>query len=88
MISLIEKEWEDHLGVIKEVKSLSPQIVDFAKKLIDVLNSKGKVLIFGNGGSAASAQHFVSELLGRFVGKGMGWYCINSGYGPAERIGQ
>ena len=27
----------------------------------------GKVLIFGNGGSAADAQHFACELVGRFL---------------------
>jgi D-sedoheptulose 7-phosphate isomerase len=31
------------------------------------LGSGGKVLIFGNGGSAADAQHFACELVGRFL---------------------
>jgi len=29
----------------------------------------GKVLVFGNGGSASDAQHFASELVGRYVGE-------------------
>jgi D-sedoheptulose 7-phosphate isomerase len=32
----------------------------------DALKRGGKVLAFGNGGSAADAQHFVAELVGRF----------------------
>lgn len=35
--------------------------------LIDSLKQGGKVLIFGNGGSAADAQHFAAELVGRFM---------------------
>jgi D-sedoheptulose 7-phosphate isomerase len=34
--------------------------------LVDVLAAGGQVLAFGNGGSAADAQHFVAELVGRF----------------------
>lgn len=35
--------------------------------LIAALNGNGKVLIMGNGGSAADAQHFSAELVGRFL---------------------
>jgi D-sedoheptulose 7-phosphate isomerase len=34
--------------------------------LVRVLGAGGQVLAFGNGGSAADAQHFVAELVGRF----------------------
>lgn len=34
--------------------------------LVGVFGSGGQVLVFGNGGSAADAQHFVAELVGRF----------------------
>jgi D-sedoheptulose 7-phosphate isomerase len=34
--------------------------------LVRVLSAGGQVLAFGNGGSAADAQHFVAELVGRF----------------------
>lgn len=37
-----------------------------AKIIIDSLNAGGKIMIFGNGGSAAEAQHFAAELVGRF----------------------
>jgi phosphoheptose isomerase len=35
--------------------------------LTETLRAGGKVLIFGNGGSAADAQHFAAELSGRFL---------------------
>jgi D-sedoheptulose 7-phosphate isomerase len=34
--------------------------------ITDCLNKKGKILICGNGGSAADAQHFAAEIVGRF----------------------
>ncbi len=35
-------------------------------RMVEVLRSGGKVLVCGNGGSAAQAQHFAAELVGRF----------------------
>ncbi|MDX2175642.1 MAG: SIS domain-containing protein [Candidatus Sumerlaeia bacterium] len=37
--------------------------------LVETLLSGGKILICGNGGSAADAQHLAAEIVGRFVGK-------------------
>lgn len=37
-----------------------------AKKLINIYHNNGKILIAGNGGSAADAQHMAAELVGRF----------------------
>jgi D-sedoheptulose 7-phosphate isomerase len=42
------------------------RIVETAAKLAQVLKSGHKVLFFGNGGSAADAQHLAAELVGRF----------------------
>ena len=38
-----------------------------AQALVEALQAGGKVLVFGNGGSAADAQHFVAEFVGRFL---------------------
>lgn len=35
--------------------------------IVQSLRAGGKVLVFGNGGSAADAQHFAGELVGRFL---------------------
>src|SRR5436305_4487307 len=42
------------------------RIVETAAKLAQVLKSGHKILFFGNGGSAADAQHLAAELVGRF----------------------
>lgn len=41
-------------------------IVAVAEAITKTLKQGGAVLVFGNGGSAADAQHFAAELLGRF----------------------
>ena len=41
-------------------------IVEAAHVVRDALNAGRKVLVFGNGGSAADAQHFAAELVGQF----------------------
>ncbi|MFK2360470.1 SIS domain-containing protein [Bacteroides fragilis] len=35
--------------------------------IVSSINNGGKVLICGNGGSAADAQHFAAEFVGRFM---------------------
>lgn len=46
--------------------TLPPSIEEAGKLLAKSLQDKGKILVCGNGGSAADAQHFSSELLNRF----------------------
>jgi D-sedoheptulose 7-phosphate isomerase len=42
------------------------EVVAAATLIAWALAAGGKVLVFGNGGSAADAQHFVAELVGRY----------------------
>src|SRR5689334_13074279 len=42
-------------------------IAKVAELLVSALRQGGKVLLFGNGGSAADAQHIAAELVGRFA---------------------
>jgi len=48
----------DHLG---------ERLVDAAELIVSVYRSGGGVYLFGNGGSAADAQHIAGELVGRFL---------------------
>jgi len=41
-------------------------IVEIAELMIDCLKKDGKVIVFGNGGSASDSQHIAAELVGRF----------------------
>lgn len=47
-------------------KDLAPVILKVAEALASALDHGGKVLLCGNGGSAADAQHIAAELVGRF----------------------
>ena len=52
---------------IQLAQTLGPKIVDAAQLIAECLKDGGKVLLFGNGGSAADAQHLAAEFVGRFV---------------------
>jgi D-sedoheptulose 7-phosphate isomerase len=43
------------------------QLSDVAWKIVDSIRSGGKVILMGNGGSAADAQHLAAELTGRYL---------------------
>ncbi len=51
---------------MQSVKEMIPAIEQGAQALIDTLKSGGKILLCGNGGSAADAQHIAAEIVGRF----------------------
>jgi D-sedoheptulose 7-phosphate isomerase len=42
-------------------------LVDVGRRIAERVAAGGKVLVFGNGGSAADAQHLAAELVGRFA---------------------
>jgi len=67
MRDFIEKSWSAHLKLMEDLSGLFGRVEALACRLGEVLQGGGKVLVFGNGGSAASAQHFASELVGRLV---------------------
>ncbi|MBM4300563.1 MAG: D-sedoheptulose 7-phosphate isomerase [Deltaproteobacteria bacterium] len=48
------------------LEAQGPRVAGAAKLLAQVFKSGGKVLIFGNGGSAADAQHLAAEFVNRF----------------------
>jgi D-sedoheptulose 7-phosphate isomerase len=50
----------------QELEPLYPDIAAAAELLVESYAHGGKPLFFGNGGSAADAQHFACELVGRF----------------------
>lgn len=58
---------KDSIAVKESVaKGQVANIEAAAKAIIASLENGGKILIFGNGGSAADSQHFAAELVGRF----------------------
>ncbi|MDH2426668.1 SIS domain-containing protein [Sphaerisporangium sp. TRM90804] len=51
---------------LSAVNADTPKIYVWGRKLASVLKGGGRLLVCGNGGSAAEAQHLTAELVGRF----------------------
>lgn len=62
VLSLIE----DHIDAAIRLKECEADIGRAASASIKVVKSGNKILLAGNGGSAADCQHFAAELVGRF----------------------
>ncbi len=71
-MSQMEKRIKEIIEETIEVKKLLldtgciNKILRISEEIILSFKNNGKVIIFGNGGSAADAQHMVCELVGRF----------------------
>lgn len=57
---------DESIKVKESVYELTDDIQKTADSIINCYENKGKILICGNGGSAADAQHMAGELVGRF----------------------
>jgi D-sedoheptulose 7-phosphate isomerase len=67
MNSNINNIFNQHLEVVKCSKEvLAPKILRACELIKNAISLEKKVLIFGNGGSAADAQHIAAEFTGRF----------------------
>ncbi|MDZ4262461.1 MAG: D-sedoheptulose 7-phosphate isomerase [Pseudomonadota bacterium] len=69
MINFIEKELSKLATLVADIqadKALLNQVVECAETIVSTLRNGGKVLIAGNGGSAADAQHIAGEFVSRF----------------------
>lgn len=64
-IDLLKKYVEEGIDARRSLPLLS--IAEASRILYDRLMKGGKLITFGNGGSAADAQHFAAELSGRFL---------------------
>ncbi|MDN3352061.1 SIS domain-containing protein [Actinomadura sp. DC4] len=57
---------DEHLAVIESVRGLVPGVDSLGEEIAARLERGGVVYSFGNGGSAADAQHLAGELIGRY----------------------
>ncbi|AQT62483.1 phosphoheptose isomerase [Cellvibrio sp. PSBB023] len=68
-MNFIENELSKLATLIADIqadKALLNQVVSCAETIVETLRNGGKVLIAGNGGSAADAQHIAGEFVSRF----------------------
>lgn len=66
LMQAIDRLFDEHLKVVCETQQSTAILAQLAMILIDALRQGNKILVFGNGGSAADAQHLAAELVGRF----------------------
>jgi D-sedoheptulose 7-phosphate isomerase len=59
--------WNEHMEVSKSLPILAPAVSNAVDIICSSLAAGGQLLIAGNGGSAADAQHIAAELTGRFL---------------------
>jgi D-sedoheptulose 7-phosphate isomerase len=67
---------EQHLECFKRLPAMADVIEAAGGRLGQVVGGGGKILVCGNGGSAADAQHFAAELIGRFERERSAWPAI------------
>ena len=65
--AVVQAVFDETIALHRRVRdTVQEAIVDAAAAIGSALAAGGKVLVFGNGGSATDAQHFAAELVGRF----------------------
>ncbi|MDO8516731.1 MAG: SIS domain-containing protein [Nanoarchaeota archaeon] len=63
---ILKQKIDESISAINYLKEDMNKIYEFADTIYSRLNQGNKILIFGNGGSAADSQHIAAELVGRF----------------------
>jgi D-inositol-3-phosphate glycosyltransferase len=65
--AVVERAFDEGVQALEKSKRLvQTSLLTAADAIAECFQAGGKVLVCGNGGSAAEAQHFAAELLGRF----------------------
>ncbi|BCO27353.1 phosphoheptose isomerase 1 [Rhodoferax lithotrophicus] len=67
MNSIFDTHISQHLAALQSLTAIKPAIEDAGQRIADCLLRGNKVMLCGNGGSAADAQHIAAELVGRFL---------------------
>ncbi len=67
LLTRIKTHFEESIETKKKASSILPEVILEASQLIvQCLLNNNKILVCGNGGSAADSQHFASEMINRF----------------------
>jgi D-sedoheptulose 7-phosphate isomerase len=65
-VALVRRILDEGIEVRARLKEQAADIIKVAEVVTSALQAGKKVILFGNGGSAADAQHIAAELVGRF----------------------
>ena len=66
MKHIIQNEFNEHIKTANSLNVLINEVESAAALCINSLKKNGKIFLFGNGGSAADAQHIAAEIVGRY----------------------
>jgi D-sedoheptulose 7-phosphate isomerase len=74
----INEVLDEQIHNLKKLKEsdYAETILEISKIIVEAIKNGGKLLIAGNGGSAADSQHFAAEIVGRFVLERKGYPAI------------
>lgn len=68
LTTFIHGQWDEHQALARETRLvLGAPFVKLVQSAVQALQSGGKIILFGNGGSAADAQHIATELTVRYT---------------------
>ncbi|MCB5186893.1 D-sedoheptulose 7-phosphate isomerase [Methylobacillus caricis] len=65
-VDTLRQAFSEHQAVISALEPLLPTIAQVAQEMRTCLARGGKILLMGNGGSAADSQHIAAEIVGRY----------------------
>ena len=65
-VNYLKGEYAAHMAMFNALEPLFPMISDVGVQMQNCIKNGGKILIMGNGGSAADSQHIAAEIVGRF----------------------
>lgn len=65
-LGTVRDDWAEHVATAHAMEELLPEVRSVAELICRAYGEGGVVYTFGNGGSAADAQHFTGELIGHY----------------------
>jgi phosphoheptose isomerase len=68
-LTWVDQHLEDLADGLASLRHHGPTLESWGRRLAATFTAHGRLLVAGNGGSAAEAQHLTAELVGRFVGE-------------------
>lgn len=63
---MIDEILKEHIDTVKKLEGMKEVIGELSSVINNALFNGKKLLIMGNGGSAADSQHFAAEIVGRY----------------------
>jgi len=76
MRKILERETAELKQALRDLKPFHGQVLNVFQELREAFNRDHIVYVAGNGGSATQAQHFSSELLGRYKSNRPSYACV------------